>query len=98
MKRLTTILLMVAAGLGCAARDPRPPHGLTMKAYSLPAAPAVLPVATFASVETDVEGLQATIGRYPPRFDSEEHRDEIYARWSAALVAARSLDAWGDGR
>ena len=62
----------------------------------MPPAPAVLPVATFESVDADVAALQASIGRYPPVFKSEEHREETYTRWSRALVAARSLDTAGD--
>ncbi len=49
----------------------------------------VVPVTTSTFVEANVVALQSVIGRYPPRFASEEHRDQVYARWSRALIAAR---------
>jgi hypothetical protein len=90
------LLLSGALFCACAVKVADPPHGLSMKVYPMPEAPPVLPVATFESVERDVATLQLTIGRYPPHFESEEQRDEIYARWSAALTEARSLDTSGD--
>jgi len=91
-------ILLVSAALicACAAKVAGPPHGLSMKVYPMPAAPPMLPVATFQSVEANVAALQPTIGRYPPRFESEEQRDEIYTRWSTTLIKARSLDTRGD--
>ncbi len=61
-----------------------------MKTFEMPAVPTVVPVATFESVAADVEALQPTIGRYPPRFRDEDDREQIYHRWSDALVAAHA--------
>jgi hypothetical protein len=92
------VLVVTLLLQACAAGGPRPPKTLPVKKFAIPADPAVRPAATFGGVEAEVTALQRPIGGYPPRLESEEERDQVYARWSRALVEARSLEPREDQR
>ncbi len=79
--------LLLSVG-GCAATPKIGPDGLPEKIFSLPTLSRTCPVRSPSEIASGVDGLNAQIGSFPPRFRDEAERDETYALWSDLVVDA----------
>jgi hypothetical protein len=87
--RAASLLLLA----GCASDPPLGRHGLPEKVFEMPVlGPCAAPPPP-AALEVRVGMLQDVIGRYPPKYDSEAHREATYARWSEVLGCVEALPA-----
>jgi hypothetical protein len=88
--RSLAALLVLA---GCASPAPLGPHGLPDKTFELPPpGPCTLPLSA-SFVDATLRRLTAVIGRYPPKYVDEAHREATYAEWSAFLQCAEAIPA-----
>ena len=74
----------VAAGvfLGCAQPPKVEPHGLPEKIFPMPAGTRAQPRRSPEALGSAIVALYPTLGGYPPRYQDEAHRDQLYARWT----------------
>jgi hypothetical protein len=85
---------------GCTSKPPPGPHGLPEKTFELPAPRLCKRPLTGPEIGAELDALTSVIGRYPPRFVDEAHRESTYTRWAEAIACAEALplDRHEEGR
>lgn len=101
---LLSLLSILAAGCAqTASSDPAAsvdvqtiPSG---KVLPMPEAPRAAPTRTKQALAAGINGLNATIGGYPPKFESDVHRARTYQLWSDLLadtMAYEATEGWSE--
>jgi hypothetical protein len=98
------LFLLAAVAMGCAQTAPSDPAASVDvqtipggKFLPLPTVERALPSREKQALAAEIDGLNTTIGGYPPKFDSDAHRARTYHLWSDLLADARAYQT-AEGR
>lgn len=81
-------ILAVAGAVG--AEGPTPPRGLPERIFEMPTAGPAAAARTLHEIEQALPPLYRVIGGYPPRYESEAHRESVWSDWRAVMLDAEA--------
>jgi hypothetical protein len=88
--RLRSLCAAALVAVAC-AKPQIGPHGLPNRLFPLPEGSRAAPTRNVLELAGAVDGLNPSLGGYPPRFADEADRERVYAEWCDLLLDARAL-------